>query len=260
MHRQAAVAGVFYPSDEESVIQFIEEYKQDVDPVNAKAVLVPHAGYVYSGATAVRTLSHINIPDTVILIGPNHTGNGPAVSVFPEGSWSTPLGDVEMDRPLLEKLNEHPFFHKDVTAHAYEHSLEVILPILKYFNPDVKVVCITVKYISMNDLKAAAKHIASVFDGLMVISSDFNHFEDAETTEKKDKMAIDKLTAMDAEGLYKIIAEENISMCGVIPASIGIEYSKAKNADDSVFIEHTHSGVINGDNNKVVGYAGLYFK
>jgi len=260
MRRQAAVAGVFYPADQESVTQFIEEHKQDMTPVDAKAVIVPHAGYVYSGATAVRTLSNVKIPDTVILIGPNHTGNGPAISVFPEGSWNTPLGDAEMDRQLIEKLCEHPYFHKDVTAHAYEHSLEVILPILKYFNPEVKVVCITVKYISFADLKTAAEHISSVFDGLIVVSSDFNHFEDVETTEKKDQMAIDKLTAMDAEGLYNIIAGESISMCGVIPASIGLIYSLGKNAGESVFLEHTHSGVVNGDIGKVVGYAGLYFK
>jgi AmmeMemoRadiSam system protein B len=260
MRRQAAVAGVFYPSDQESVAQFIEEHKQDTDPVEAKAVIVPHAGYVYSGATAVKTFSNVKIPDTVILIGPNHTGNGPAISVFPEGSWSTPMGDVDMNRQLVEKLCEHPYFHKDVTAHAYEHSLEVILPILKYFNPQVKVVCITVKYISFADLKAAAENIASVFNGLVVVSSDFNHFEDVETTEKKDQMAIDKLMAMDAQGLYDIIADESISMCGVIPACIGLIYSLGKNADEPVFIEHTHSGVVNGDNNKVVGYAGLYFK
>ncbi|PLX68371.1 MAG: AmmeMemoRadiSam system protein B [Denitrovibrio sp.] len=260
MHRQSAVAGVFYPADAESVKNFIKKHSVENEKQQASAVLVPHAGYVYSGATAVRTLSRITIPNTVILAGPNHTGAGPMISVYTAGSWHTPLGEVSMNEELIEKLTEHELFSKDVRAHVNEHSLEVILPILKYFNPDVKVVCITLKYLDIEDIKKAADHISECTDGLFVISSDFNHFEDSETTELKDKAAIDKLLKMDAEGLYSIVSDMRISMCGVVPSCTGILYALSKGADESVFIEHTHSGKVNGDNNKVVGYAGLYYK
>lgn len=260
MHRQAAVAGVFYPADKKSVSSFIEAHAIKTDKVRAAGVLVPHAGYVYSGATAVRTLSHIHIPDTVIVAGPNHTGAGPEISVFPEGFWQTPMGDVAMDGELIEKLTANSLFTKDIRAHRSEHSLEVILPILKYFNPDVKVVCITAKYLDIASVKKAADSIAACTDALFVISSDFNHFEDAETTELKDKAAIDKLMTMNAEGLYETVSDMRISMCGVVPACMGILYSRAKGALKPVFVEHTHSGEVNGDNSKVVGYAGLYYK
>lgn len=260
MHRQAAVAGVFYPADAGSVRDFIEENSSDANPESASGVLVPHAGYVYSGATAVRTLSKVKIPDTVILAGPNHTGKGPDISVYPSGSWITPMGAAWVDEDLSAKLCEHKLFTADTTAHASEHSLEVIVPILQYFNPDVKIVFVTAKYLSLADVKEAAKHIASVTDALFVISSDFNHFEDVETTEVKDKAALDKLMYADSDGLYDVIPAMQISMCGVIPACMGIEYCIAKGAKESVFVEHTHSGMVNNDNNRVVGYAGLYYK
>lgn len=260
MHRQAAVAGVFYPADAESVRDFIKSNTISADKQKAAGVLVPHAGYIYSGATSVRTLSQIQIPETVILAGPNHTGAGAMISVYPGESWETPLGDVPVDIELVGKLCENELFTKDIRAHAREHSLEVIVPMLKYFNPDVKVVCITAKYLDKESIKEAAEHIASCTDALFVISSDFNHFEDSETTELKDMAAIDKLLKMDADGLYSTVQDMRISMCGVVPACIGIRYCLLKGAKDSVFLEHTHSGVVNGDNNKVVGYAGLYYK
>ncbi|ADD68604.1 protein of unknown function DUF52 [Denitrovibrio acetiphilus DSM 12809] len=260
MHRQAAVAGVFYPADAGSVTEFIKSSLPDGAPEKAVGVVVPHAGYIYSGATAVRTLARVKIPDTVILVGPNHTGAGPSISVYPEGSWATPLGDVPVDSVLVDKFCENPLFNKDTTAHHSEHSLEVILPILKYFNPDVKVVCVTVKYINLETAETAAKHIADVTDALFVISSDLNHFEDAEITERKDMAVMEKLLEMDMNGLYYIVPEENISMCGVVPACMGIRYCQAKGADTAVFVEHIHSGLVSGDNNRVVGYAGLYYK
>jgi len=260
MHRQAAVAGVFYPADAESVRDFIKANIFSADQQKAAGVLVPHAGYIYSGATAVRTLSSIQIPDTVILAGPNHTGAGAMISVYPGDSWQTPLGDVPVDMELVDKLCKSELFTKDIRAHAHEHSLEVVVPMLKYFNPDVKIVCITAKNLDTEDIKAAAEHIAASTDALFLISSDFNHFENAEITELKDKAAIDKLLQMDADGLYYTVQDMRISMCGVVPACIGIRYCKLKGAIEPVFIEHTHSGVVNGDNNKVVGYAGLYFK
>lgn len=261
MYRQAAVAGAFYPAEADSVRAFIKANETEELKERAAGVLVPHAGYIYSGGTAVRTLSSVIIPDTVVLAGPNHTGVGPAVSVYPGGEWGTPLGDVPIASEIVDELCADRLFRKDATAHMQEHSLEVILPMLRYFNPQVRVVCITVKYLDIADIKRAAAHIAGCTDdALFVVSSDFNHFESVKVTQEKDKVALDMLMKMDAEGLYWTVAEKQISMCGVIPACIGIEYCRIKNAVTPVFMEHTHSGVVNGDNSRVVGYAGLYYK
>jgi len=261
MYRQAAVAGSFYPADAKSVKAFIRENELAVEKVKVSCVLVPHAGYVYSGAVAVRALSNVKIPDTVIIAGPNHTGVGPSVSVFPGGFWETPLGDVPHDGELIEKLCSDDLFTKDTSAHLQEHSIEVIVPILKYFNPEVKIVCITAKYLNKTEIMRAAEHIAECTDDvLFVISSDFNHFENSSITQTKDQAAIDMLMSMDADGLFQTVAKMHISMCGVVPACIGIYYAKAKGAETPVFLEHTHSGVVNGDNARVVGYAGLYYK
>jgi AmmeMemoRadiSam system protein B len=263
MHRQAAVAGSFYPSDAESVTDFIKKYELHEPKIKALAALVPHAGYVYSGATAVRTISMLEIPDTVIISGPNHTGAGADASVFPKGTWETPYGDVETDPSVIEELTSDSIFTKDSKAHAGEHSLEVILPILKYFKPDVKVVFITLKYFSIDRIRMLADKIASVSETkgfLYLISSDFNHFEDEKTTELKDNAAIKELLEMDAEGLYNVVHDLDISMCGVIPACVGLEYLKTKNVKNPVLVEHTHSGHVNGDNTRVVGYAGIIYK
>lgn len=263
MLRQASVAGYFYPSDKKEIKDFISAYAFEGEKTVACAVLVPHAGYIYSGATAVKTLSKVKIPETVILIGPNHTGQGTKASVYPEGAWETPLGTSETDDDVIGKLCSTGFYTRDTKAHAREHSLEVIVPIIQYFNPNAKIVCITMKFLAYDDLKTASdslKYAVGDKNCLVIISSDFNHFENERITEKKDALAIDSLLKMDENSLYNKILDYNISMCGVIPACIGILYCKSYGAYDAQLIEHTHSGKVSGDNERVVGYAGIIIK
>jgi len=262
MYRQTAVAGAFYPSEKSSIEKFIKRYEVKGSKSYAVCAVVPHAGYVYSGATAVRVLSSVVIPSKVILLGPNHTGKGPKISLFPTGRWASPFGDVEQESGIISKLSENPLFVKDAAAHSDEHSLEVMLPLLKYFNPDVKTVSITMKYTDMEDIRNAAAALADAADAdtMLLVSTDLNHFEDEETTEIKDKAVIDMMMDMNENGLYETVLKNKISMCGFIPACAGIVYSRIKGAVNPVFVEHTHSGKVNGDNSRVVGYTGLYYR
>jgi len=262
MHRQAAVAGTFYPAKAEAVTQFIKRHEISDKKERVISALVPHAGYVYSGSLAVKTLSRLKIPKKVILAGPNHTGAGKRVSLYPKGSWQTPYGVVQISTELVDKLSGYDIFEEDADAHFSEHSLEVMLPILKYLRDDVEVLCITMKYISPDEIVEVAKALDEACDEdvLFLISSDFNHFEDEVTTKEKDSAAIERLLEIDEAGLYSVVRDMEISMCGVIPACVGMVFSKLRGASKSVLIEHTHSGKVNGDNERVVGYAGLLYK
>jgi AmmeMemoRadiSam system protein B len=260
MYRQASVAGTFYPSDAASLSRFFSANLSDRPKVKACGVLVPHAGYVYSGATAVRTLSSVEIPQNVILLGPNHTGMGERISVYPEGAWESPFGDVPVDDAVVSKLCADASFKRDTRAHQNEHSLEVIIPILKFLQPNLNVTCVTMKYLSMPEIKHAAEIIHECApDALLVVSSDFNHFEPSDVTERKDRAAIEKIVSMDCDGLYNTVAAMKISMCGVVPACVALEYFRLIGGVEPHLLEHTHSGLVNGDNASVVGYAGLYF-
>ncbi|WP_022852037.1 AmmeMemoRadiSam system protein B [Limisalsivibrio acetivorans] len=262
MLRKAAVKGLFYPSTVSEISEFIESAREGSGTMGARAVLVPHAGYVYSGRTAVKTLSRVRIPDTVILIGPNHTSMGSPFSVYSEGAWEVPGGEVRVDDSAAGRLISSGVFTHDTAAHRNEHSLEVIVPILKQLNPDVAILPVTVGRGDLRTVRELGRIMAEAFkdeDILVVISSDFNHFENASITEEKDRMAIDAVLKMDTEELFKSVTDNSISMCGVIPAGIGIEYLKQLGGSNPQLVEHTHSGEVSGDNDKVVGYAGIIF-
>ncbi|MGE4268380.1 MAG: AmmeMemoRadiSam system protein B [Deferribacterales bacterium] len=262
MRRQAAVAGYFYPADKDGLTEFFKENTFTLPKKNALMVIVPHAGYVYSGATAFKTLSSVNIPEHVVIMGPNHSGAGAVLSVYPEGEWETPFGDAIIDEGIVNTLCLSGIFERDTQAHRREHSVEVIVPMLKFLRPDVKITCITVKNMHKNTLKSAAEVLfSSVRDknALIVVSSDMNHFENAQITEQKDSIAIDALLKSDENMLYNSVFTNSISMCGIFPAYIGLHYCGLCGAHKAELVEHTHSGIVSGDFNSVVGYAGLIY-
>jgi len=262
MRRQAAVAGYFYPADKNELTEFFRENTSKNPKKDALMVIVPHAGYIYSGATAFKTLSSVNIPEHVILMGPNHTGAGALLSVYPEGDWETPFGDVATDGEMVEALCSSGVFERDTQAHRREHSLEVIVPMLRFLRPDVKITCVTVKNLHKNTLKSAAEVLFSSVSSknvLVVVSSDMNHFENAQITVQKDSIALQALLKSDEDMLYNNVFANDISMCGIFPAYIGLHYCRLCGAHSAELVEHTHSGVVSGDFDKVVGYAGLIY-
>lgn len=263
MLRETAVAGYFYPEKEQELVSFFRQHASEAATVSAIGALVPHAGYMYSGRIAVNTLSRIHIPDTVLLMGPNHTGFGESVAVFAKGGWATPLGTVPVAEEIAEKLLQCTGVEADIVAHVREHSLEVIVPILKWLNPAVRIVPVTMMGMRFADCVTLAGEMAQQLAGediLVVTSSDLNHYENAVKTEQKDKLAIDSLLRMEPRGLYDTVMNHEISMCGIYPAVVSLEICKRRGAKKGNLVQHAHSGEVGGDTDRVVGYAGVIFQ
>ncbi len=264
MLRYPAVAGQFYPSDPDELRAMVSSYCTGKEErLKARAVVVPHAGYIYSGMVAGQTFGSVEIPPLNVIMGPNHTGFGARASVFPEGSWVTPLGEVPVDKDVAEKLVKSEPFEADVNAHIYEHSLEVQVPFLQVcsgFRDDLKIVPITLGYLSYGECESAGEALASALkgeDALIVISSDFSHYISREDAEKLDSLAIDAILNLSPEELYKRVRGYNITMCGVIPATVGIIALKILGARGAKLINYRTSGDVTGDYSQVVAYAGI---
>ena len=237
----------------------------DPDKINAIGCMVPHAGYIYSGKVAAETVSCINIKDTVIMLGPNHTGYGTKFSIMTEGSWETPLGDVKIDSGLAkELLNNSNYLEEDSLAHDYEHSLEVELPFLQYFRNDFRIVPIAFMSQDFKALVAVGDEIANcvkrlgIKDSVLLIaSSDMTHYESREEAKRKDGQAIKAILELDEAKMMERINTLNITMCGCAPAAVMIRAAKALGAKNAKLIKYQTSGDVTQDFDSVVGYAGV---
>lgn len=262
--RQPCVAGRFYPGTRPSLSKQVNALLEPGAPKkDAVAVISPHAGYMYSGSTAGRVLSQVKIPDRLILLGPNHTGMGTPASVMPSGSWEIPTGDIAIDEELARAvLASSTLFQSDFEAHVMEHSLEVMLPFLYALNPSAKIVPITIMQADEAECEEMGKALAEVISStaekvLIVVSSDMNHYEPDSVTRVKDRLAIEKILALDAKGLLMVAEKQDITMCGVIPAAIAIHAARALGAKEGRLASYSTSGETSGDMNAVVGYAGI---
>ncbi|MBN2076389.1 MAG: AmmeMemoRadiSam system protein B [Dehalococcoidales bacterium] len=262
--RSAVVAGQFYPGTPETLKSTIKEMiDEEADKQKALGIIVPHAGYMYSGRVAGATLSRIEFTDTFIIIGPSHTGLGKPLSVMTEGIWETPLGDVEIDTELAtEILDACNKLKEDSRAHNFEHAIEVQLPFLQYFKPDVKIVPIVLGYANVKDYKDIGKGIAAALkktgrEAVIMVSSDMNHYEPQDVTKDKDSLAIEAMIDLDEDELISRVRENNITMCGVAPAMSMITAVKELGASPGELVMYRTSGDTTGDVDSVVGYAGV---
>ncbi len=262
--RKAAVAGRFYPSNLESLKEEISSYVGTPQPlIRACGIVVPHAGYMYSGHVAGAVFSKLILPERYIILCPNHTGLGAPLSIMSSGQWEIPFGKIEVDTELANKLVRHcHLLTENSEAHKFEHSLEVQLPFLHYLRPGFKFVPITVGSVGFASLERLGKGIAEtlgelVEEVLVIASSDMNHYEADDVTRGKDKLAIDRILALDPKGLYDTIKANSISMCGYGPAIAmlyGVQTGRPLKAE---LIKYATSGDINQERREVVGYAGI---
>ena len=268
MLRLPAVAGQFYPGNTRELSALIERYtnhEKSKVKKQARACLVPHAGYMYSGAVAGAVFGRIVVPRKVVLLGVRHYPRGEAWAILSEGAWRTPLGDVPIDAALAAKLQKQcPLLREDSVAHSGEHSLEVELPFLQWSNRQLTFVPVAVGTLQLEELVAVGEGIARVLressdDILLVTSSDMNHYEDDGTTKAKDEMAIERLLRLDAPGLYDVCRAEKISMCGLGPAITMLTAMCALGVATAELVRHETSGDVTGERDRVVGYAGMVF-
>tara|TARA_B100000315_G_scaffold50661_1_gene45186 strand:- start:2753 stop:3985 length:1233 start_codon:yes stop_codon:yes gene_type:complete len=226
----------------------------------------PHAGYIYSGSVAGAVISRIKFKDTFIIIGPNHTGNGKPLSIMTEGTWKTPLGDVEIDAELGKKiLATSCYLEEDYRAHQFEHSIEVQLPFLQYFQPDIKLVPIVLSYLSGAVYKEIGKELAKTIKELnravvIIASSDMTHYESQESARLKDTQAIEAIMALNEDELLRRVRDMDISMCGFAPTVSLLAAAKELGASNAELVKYQTSGDTTGDYSSVVGYAGIVVK
>jgi MEMO1 family protein len=265
MIRQPIAAGKFYPASKKALYDEIESMSKSAGPdkKRALAVVSPHAGYMYSGRIACEVLSGVEITDSMIILGPNHTGAGQSFAVYGKGKWRTPLGAVSIDEDLSAAICKSADILKDdVSAHMHEHSIEVQLPIIQYFKNNFKIVPIVLSegdFQQYNQIAAALAHSIknSGKDILIVASSDMTHYEPQDKAKDKDKLAIDAILKLDENLLYEVVKKHDISMCGYIAVMVMISAVKKLGAKSAKLVRYSTSGDIAGDYSSVVGYAGI---
>ena len=279
MIRQTCVAGLFYESDESLLTRNIESMIDSIndesisDEATIKSIVVPHAGYVYSGRTACYAFNELtkdDLPETFVIIGPNHTGIGDRLSLSTSKKWNTPLGDIDVDVEFINKLNEVDLnCTLDESAHIREHSIEVELPFLQYIagkkNTDFKIVPIIIKYQHPQLCKDLARSIHEASKQLdrkiiIIASTDLTHYEDADTAKFYDSKVMKAIENMDSDDLFKQIVEYDITMCGYGPTITAMEYSKLIGAKNSYILKYSNSGDVSGDYDSVVGYTSAMIR
>ncbi|MDH4269858.1 MAG: AmmeMemoRadiSam system protein B [Dehalococcoidia bacterium] len=273
--RRPAVSGMFYAGTAGELEEQIEWcYKHEVGPgtiprVNSKglreivAIVVPHAGYYYSGPVAAHAYKEVaddGVLDTAVILGPNHTGYGYPVSLWAGGSWSTPLGEVEVNKKLAQRLLGD-VIKADETAHIHEHSIEVQLPWLQYLYKKVKIVPITMLAQDIETARIVGKSIGQAGDNLIVIaSSDLTHYEPHSVAMEKDSSVIEAIIDLDEEELYERCERLGCTMCGYGPVAAAIVASKEMKGKKASLLKYATSGDTSGDFSRVVGYGSIVIK
>lgn len=266
MLRRAAWAGQFYPRDSSALRAELQRLlagapaKEIAAPIGCVS---PHAGYMYSGAIAADLYRRMQLPGRFVILCPNHTGRGDSLAIMREGFWQTPLGDAPVDSALAARIMRHcPLLADDSEAHEEEHSLEVQLPFLQFLKPEFSFVPIAIGQDRFADLELLGHSLARAVREseprpLIIASSDMNHFETDERTRIKDRLAIDRILALDPQGLYETVRRERISMCGYAPATAMLVAALDLGAESAELIRYGTSADVTGDTTRVVGYAGI---
>ena len=268
--RIPAVSGSFYPSSapqlRKDVKQYIEEANAVVEMKERLAIVCPHAGFVYSGATAAYSFAscaNFSRPGiTAIVIGPNHTGMGAPISISFD-DWKTPLGELRCDTDLADAILESgKISQRDESAHLQEHSCEVQLPFLQMAAKEPMIVCICMGWqdsASARDLGGAVFSAVKKTgrDALVIASSDFTHYESAESAERKDSEALSRLGAMDGDSFERLVDEKGLTICGHGPIAAALHYAILSGAKKCELLRYTNSGKVTGDDSEVVAYAAL---
>jgi MEMO1 family protein len=266
--RHPAVAGRFYPGDPDDLRAEARGYLTQASsanqvPVRALGCIAPHAGYVYSGHVAGAVFARIEVPKRCIVLCPNHTGMGRALAIMSEGAWETPLGQIPIDAELAGVLKERfPALNEDSAAHRAEHATEVELPFLLLRQPELRFVPIALGTGQFEVLEQLGKALADVIAAqndpiLIVASSDMNHYESDTVTRVKDHRAIEQILTLDPRGLYDVVTQQDISMCGFGPAVAMLTAARQLGAKSAELVKYATSGDISGDGDRVVGYAGV---
>lgn len=282
--RKPYVAGQFYAGKKENLTQEIRScFPSDFNLASAPresrkivGIISPHAGYAYSGQVAANGYDRIakdGLPQSFIILGPNHYGRGSGVSIQTEGAWETPLGRAQIDTRLAKEIQKaSEIIDIDEESHAMEHSIEVQLPFIQYLSNTAQFVPICSW---MQDLKTSHDIAKSIVDQardnncVIIASSDFTHHErtskDRDETEMlrkiedADKNAIDAIKRLDDSTLNSLGETQKVTMCGYGPITTLIAVAKLLGSVRAEFLSHKTSYDVTKDSSYVVGYSSILF-
>lgn len=267
--RAPAVSGSFYEGSADRLRAQVQRCFAANPPVAEKkkaiAGVVPHAGLMYSGHVAAALYARVELQARLIILCPNHTGLGSPAAINRQGTWFTPFGDLTIDTELADSIMARaPSLELDDRAHLREHSLEVQLPFIQYLSPETRFVpiCLGTPDFALcqevgGAIAAAVEAAGGCSEVGILASSDLNHYQDQETTLRKDQLAIDAVLALDARRLWETVQRDDISMCGFIPTTTMLIAARILGATNAELVKHATSGDINRDYGAVVGYASM---
>jgi len=273
--RSPAVAGMFYESSPEALRSRIEWcFKHGLGPGSTPklsdgprriiGLVCPHAGYMYSGPIAAwsyHALAEDGRPDCFVILGPNHSGVGAAVSIMTSGMWRTPFGDAEVDSELSESILKHAeVIEDDDYAHLSEHSIEVQLPFLQYLYGKVKFVPICMMLQTYEVAAKVGQAIAKAAadrDVVVIASTDFTHYAPQRIANENDEAVIGRILELDPKGVIDVVYRRNVSMCGPGPVMAMLVACKLLGASGASKLKYATSGDITGSYHAVVGYASI---
>jgi AmmeMemoRadiSam system protein B len=274
--RLPSVAGLFYPSDPGALRRKIEEFLPSGPQTPARAVLVPHAGYDYSGRVAGAVFARIAVPRDVVLLSFHHRGLGVRFGAWAKGAWRTPLGDAPVAEDLVRRLMDAaPELEEDEAGFAREHSGEVQVPFLQVARPDVRIAPISVnawegRTLGREDLARFGAALATVVrDELVVATTDLTHCgagygapppagqRAVDWTRTQDLFVLDALKTLDEEAFWQAVAGRSITMCGVGPTAALIAFARAAGALSAEIASYRTSADDEPEDDKAVGYPGV---
>jgi len=277
--RRPSQAGSFYAGTAEALKAQIEEcFRHKLGPGKIPKVtekgsrslfgfVSPHAGYMYSGPVAAHGYYSMALdgkPDIVVIFGPNHTGQGSAISIMTDGAWRTPLGDVQVDTSFAEQImREAKIIDSDDSAHMFEHSIEVQLPFLQFlYGSAFRFVPIAFLMQDLESSREVGQATAKILKGknaVIIASSDMTHYEPQKSAERKDRLVLEAIERMDESQLYSVIESQGITACGYGPITALITAAKTLGAKNAKLLRYATSGDVTGDFSAVVGYASVAF-
>lgn len=262
--RSPVVAGLFYPDRREALAELIDRLASEI-PVErrqgARAVIVPHGPYHSSGAVAAAVYGGITLPETAVVLGPNHSGIEQGVAV--EGVWETPLGKLPVDRDLALAVLKHARdLKKNQKVHEEEHSIEVQLPFLQRLGRLRGLVPVLVAPADLETLRRIGQGLARAIQAarrkvLLICSTQLTRYEARQEVQRKDAWAIESMLELDEERLLQGAMENGLSMCGAAAAAAILSAAKALGASRGVLVRHEVSGAAAIEPDSVVGYAGV---
>jgi AmmeMemoRadiSam system protein B len=267
MVRQPVVAGSFYAGTPERLrLQLGGLVPAERSSEPAVGLIVPHAGYRYSGRVAGAVYARAALPDTCVILGPNHTGLGAGAAVALHGEWETPLGRLPVDGELAAAIrDESPAIVDDALAHVREHSIEVQLPFLQYLGRPGRFVPLCLQAQDAVVCREVGRAVAAAVERvgrpvLLIASTDMSHYVSRREAAEQDGHALRAMLALDPDGLFAVVRRRGITMCGYHAVTAMLVAARARGARRAEMVEYTDSAEAGGDTSQVVAYAGLVIR